>query len=136
MPTLVDTSVWSLVLRRATPNVSQSRDQRAVRLFRDLADGVVLVGAIRQEVLSGIRSPERFRQLRDALRSFPAESGVRSDYERAAEFYNTCRAAGVQGSLADFLLCSVANRLEAEILTLDRDFERFSQLLPIRLVEV
>ncbi|NEP11920.1 MAG: hypothetical protein F6K14_17270 [Symploca sp. SIO2C1] len=69
MNVLVDTSVWSLALRRNSPHDAID----IVNLLRDLiADGkVVLLGAIRQEVLSGIRHQEQFARLRDYLRAFP-----------------------------------------------------------------
>jgi predicted nucleic acid-binding protein len=135
MPMLVDTPVWSLVLRRSADSRHGTREQQTLRVFQDRVEQVILLGAIRQEVLSGIRSLGTFAAVRDALRSFPTEATARDDYERAAEFYNLCRQAGVQGSLTDFLLCAVANRVGAEILTLDRDFIRFQELLPIVVIE-
>jgi hypothetical protein len=58
MNVVVDTSVWSLSLRRNTPNDAIS----LINILRDLiSDGrVVLLGVIRQEVLSGIRYTEQF----------------------------------------------------------------------------
>jgi predicted nucleic acid-binding protein len=58
MNVVVDTSVWSLALRRNTPNDAIS----LINILRDLiSDGrVVLLGVIRQEVLSGIRYTEQF----------------------------------------------------------------------------
>ena len=54
MSVIVDTSVWSLALRRRTPPASSP----AVTLLRDLItdDRVILLGAIRQEILSEVRS--------------------------------------------------------------------------------
>jgi hypothetical protein len=53
MNVIVDTVVWSLALRRNTPN----DEIEIVNILRDLiTDGrVVLLGVIRQEVLSGVR---------------------------------------------------------------------------------
>lgn len=61
MNVIVDTSVWSLALRRNTPNDAIA----IVNVLRDLiADGrVVLLGAIRQEVLSGVRYTEQFARV-------------------------------------------------------------------------
>ena len=92
-----------------------------------------MIGAIRQEILSGIRRKPQFDRLCVTLESF-VDLELRSvDYERGAEFYNTCRAAGVQGSNTDFLICAVANRHDLPIFTTDRDFNRFAELLPIAL---
>lgn len=92
-----------------------------------------MIGPIRQELLSGIRTPEAFVRLRDHLRPFADEPLETADFERAAEHFNTCRARGVQGSNTDFLICAVAERRELPILTTDADFTRFADVLPISL---
>ena len=58
------------------------------------------------------------------------------DHERAAQFFNRCRSRGVQGANTDFLICSVAVRLDCPILTTDKDFEAFAAHLPIELADV
>jgi predicted nucleic acid-binding protein len=55
------------------------------------------------------------------------------DYEEAAAFFNRCRGKGVQGSNTDFLICAVAVRYQAPILTTDEDFTNFARVLPIQL---
>jgi predicted nucleic acid-binding protein len=104
---LVDTSVWSLALRRRAP--------RGTSVERELTEligegRVLMLGAIRQELLSSIRTIEQFKKLRDSLRSFPDEPLSQEDYEDAANCFNRCRVKGVQGSNTDFLLCAVALR--------------------------
>lgn len=133
MKVVVDTSVWSLALRRNTPMDAIS----AVNLLRDLiTDGrVAMLGAVRQEVLSGIRQTEQFTRLRDYLHAFPNLELTTQDYELAAEFYNTCRSHGIQGANTDFLLCAVAHRRGYSILTTDRDFESFQAYIPVMLLE-
>jgi hypothetical protein len=129
MKVIVDTSVWSLALRRRTP----AHD--AVHELRRLVNHgrVAMLGAIRQELLSGLRDAAHFQRLRDHLRAFADEPLDADDYERAAEHFNTCRAAGVQGSNTDFLLCAVAERRAFPILTTDADFSRYAALLPVKL---
>ena len=129
MKVLVDTSVWSLALRRRAPA------HLAVDELRHLiADGrVAMIGPIRQELLSGLREPAAFTRLRDHLRAFADEPLSGGDYERAAEHFNTCRRAGVQGSNTDFLLCALAERRPFPILTTDADFGRYAALLPVTL---
>ena len=130
MKVLVDTSVWSLALRRRTRVESP-----AVKELRSLVDEgrVAMIGPIRQELLSGIRTPESFERLRDHLRPYSDEVLDSADFERAAEHFNTCRALGVQGSNTDFLICAVAARRNLAILTTDGDFMRFATILPIAL---
>jgi predicted nucleic acid-binding protein len=129
MKVLVDTSVWSLAFRRRAPAhgvVDVLR--RTIELGQ-----AALIGPIRQELLSGIREPSALDRLRAALRAFPDIDLASADHERAAECFNACRAAGVQGSNTDFLICAVAERRRMPILTTDRDFERYATVLPIRL---
>ena len=131
MKVIVDTSVWSLALRRH----SEPRDPH-ITLFQDfIADGrVVLLGVVRQEVLSGIRHIEQFEKLRDYLRAFTDLELKVEDYERAAEFFNICRKNGIQGANTDYLICAAAHSRRYSILTKDKDFEIFSQHIPIALV--
>ncbi|MBG0749167.1 MAG: PIN domain-containing protein [Planktothrix agardhii KL2] len=132
MNVLVDSSVWSLALRRNTTNEAIV----IVNVLRDLiADGrVVLLGAIRQEVLSGVRYKEQFSRLQEYLRAFPDLELTTEDFELAAEFFNTCRTKGVQGSNTDFLLCAVAHRRGYSIFTTDKDFENFRSHIPVILL--
>ena len=130
MKVLVDTSVWSLALRRGV-----RAEAPAVEELRSLiAEGrVAMIGPIRQELLSGIRTMESFERLRDHLQPYTDERLETADFERAAEHFNTCRARGVQGSNTDFLICAVAERRNLPILTTDADFSRFAAILPITL---
>ena len=94
---------------------------------------VLMVGPVRQELLSRVREPAAFDRLRQVLRAFEDEPLGTEDYEEAARCSNRCRAAGVAGSAIDFLLCAVAIRRDAAIFTTDGDFERYRHRLPIRL---
>jgi len=130
---LADTTIWSLALRRK-PGSLNPTEASLVSAWADLVrDGrVVLLGIIRQEVLSGIADSRQFKQLRDALAAFRDEPVVTADHVRAAEGFNRCRVKGVQGSPVDFLIFAVAERLSAPIFTTDSDFEHFAPHLPIR----
>jgi predicted nucleic acid-binding protein len=91
------------------------------------------MGPVRQELLSGIRSPTQYRRLRDHLRAFPDLPLPTVDYERAAEHFTSSRGRGVQASNTDFLICAVAEHHDLPIFTTDDDFTRFAELLPVRL---
>jgi predicted nucleic acid-binding protein len=133
MKVLVDTSVWSLALRRARrPSAPESA---AVAALRSLIDEgrVAMIGPIRQELLSGLRTAAAFQQLREHLEPFDDEPLETADFERAAEHFNTCRAKGIQGSNTDFLICAAAERRSLPILATDADFIRFGRHLPIQL---
>lgn len=129
MKVLVDTSVWSVALRRR----AASSEPAVFELRELIREGrAALAGVVRQEILSGVRDPRDFGRLRDHLRAFPDEAVVTDDYERAAECLNACRVRGVQGSNTDFLLCAISERLQYPILTTDADFSRFARVLPLR----
>ena len=131
MSVLVDTSVWSLVLRRRQLPDDDAIAREFATLVRE--NRAHLIGPIRQEVLSGIQRDDQCQMLRSHLRAFedlPIEVG---DYEEAARFYNRCRAAGVQGSHTDFLICAVAHRYDTPIFTADRDFTRYANHIPVTL---
>ena len=130
MNVVVDTSVWSLALRRTAP--------RGLAVERELAElvqegRVLMLGPVRQEILSGVRQPTQLKTLRERLRAFPDIALRTEDYEEAAGCFNLCRSRGIQGSNTDFLLCAVALRLRAAILTTDKDFQAFARILRIRL---
>lgn len=127
MKVIVDTVIWSLAFRRNTVEPTY-RD-----LLTDLiSDGrVVLLGVVRQEVLSGIRHTEQFERLKQALRAFPNQVLDTEDYELAAEYFNLCRQQGIQGANTDFLICAASVRRQYAILTTDNDFTNFAKVLPI-----
>jgi predicted nucleic acid-binding protein len=129
---LVDTPVWSLAYRRSLRIVNPWTAELAALIDEERA---AMIGPVRQEVLSGLREAPQFDRLRQILRVFSDLTIEETDYENAARFYNRCRARGIQGSNTDFLLCAVASRLSMSILTTDRDFNAYANLLPIKLHE-
>jgi predicted nucleic acid-binding protein len=132
MSVIIDTVIWSLVLRRNVPAQNAPISSQLQTLIRD--DQAILLGAIRQEVLSGIRTPEQFNRLRNLLRGFPDTPLLPADYELAAEYFNTCRRQGIQGSNTDFLICAIAQRRNYQIFTTDRDFQNFQAHIPVNLL--
>lgn len=93
----------------------------------------MLLGLVRMELLSGVGNDEFLQALKLRLRAYQDLPLGIEDYETAAAFQTVCRRKGLQGSLADFLLCAAAARRDMAIFTLDRDFQRFAKLLPIDL---
>ncbi|TWJ32714.1 type II toxin-antitoxin system VapC family toxin [Geobacter argillaceus] len=130
MKVLVDTSVWSLALRRNQP-ADGPEVSELIELIREVR--VQVIGPVRQELLSGVKSQAQFQKLRNHLRAFPDLELTTGDYETAAEFFNLCRGKGIQGSNTDFLICAVAVRRKIPIFTTDGDFPLFQPHLPITL---
>ena len=130
MTVIVDTCVWSVALRHIRgPITAEARELEAlVRQGR-----AAMLGIVRQELLSGIKSRAQFEALRDTLRDFPDVDVSMEDYELAASYFNRCRARGVQGSAIDFLICAVSHRRDFAIFTMDRDFVRYSKILGVSL---
>jgi predicted nucleic acid-binding protein len=132
MRVLVDTSVWSLALRRR----KDSHNPEAEELRRLITAHVAeLIGPIRQEILSGVRDAAQFACLEEHLATFPDLPLLTEDYVTAAKFFNVCRSKGIQGSNTDFLICAVAVRHDLAIFTTDGDFPQFARCLPIMLHE-
>ncbi|MBN1608912.1 MAG: PIN domain-containing protein [Polyangiaceae bacterium] len=132
MNVLVDTSVWSLALRRAK-RVDSTVSGELAELISE--GRVVMLGAVRQEVLSGMKVKAQFDQLREHLRSFPDLELETADYEAAASAFNRCRERGVQGSNTDFLICAAAMRRKLAVYTTDGDFRPFAKILEVELHE-
>ena len=134
MMVLVDTSVWSLALRRRQADLSPAEQDLKASLQELVRDGrAQVVGPVRQELLSGIRAEESFRKVRDALRAFDEPQLRVEDYEEAARINNLCRARGIAGSAIDFLICAIVHLRGWEVFTTDRDFPRYGKVLPLRL---
>jgi predicted nucleic acid-binding protein len=130
MNVIIDTSVWSLALRRQR----SSGAAEALELAELVREGrAAMMGPVRQELLSGVQREQQCESLRGYLRAFPDIALEAEDYEEAASFFNRCRAKGIQGSNTDFLICAVAARRRFGILTTDSDFLHFAKLLPIDL---
>lgn len=131
MKTLVDTSVWSLSLRRRPSAPLQIEEQRLVALLLDaISEGrVAMIGPIRQELLSGIKERPRYAKLRRHLRAFLDEPLETADYEEAARLFNLRRSRGIQSGPIDILICAVALRRGWEVLSCDAGLDRCLKVL-------
>ncbi|NLV44956.1 MAG: PIN domain-containing protein [Candidatus Hydrogenedentes bacterium] len=132
MKVLIDTTIWSLALRRKHPTPNE---QRFIAELSELIGELraVLIGPVRQEVLSGIPDPRKFDLVRKHLATFDDLPIEQADYEESARYFNTCRKKGVQGSHIDFLICAVAIRYAVPVFTTDKDFLNYSKHLNLEL---
>jgi predicted nucleic acid-binding protein len=128
---LVDTPVWSYALR-----TRKKEYEFEIKLFESLVKDqrVLIIGPIRQEILSGYSDVKKFEELKNKLAYFENSNIQDSDYETAAEMFNRCRKKGIQGAHIDFLICAVAQRLEVPIFTTDKDFFQYGKILSIKLI--
>ena len=132
MKVIVDTSVWSLALRRSTTIANAETDELKKLIQNQL---VVMFGCIRQELLSGIRELTQYEHLRECLSAFPNQILNENCYELAAKMFNDCRAKGVQGSNTDFLICAAAQLNQLAIYSTDQDFKHYQKILGISLYQ-
>jgi len=127
---LVDTSVWSLALRRDAPR--GGREVQALATAVERGD-VCLIGVILQEVLQGFPSLERTRRLVTHLAPFPLIDLHRGDFILAAEIRNRCRAKGMAVTTVDAQIAAAAINHRCPLLTADRDFQGIARHFPLRL---
>jgi predicted nucleic acid-binding protein len=127
---LVDTSVWSLALRRYAPP-----DVPEVRALRDaLAGGeiVATTGVILQELLQGVL-PERARtQIIEVFAALEYLAPSREDHVAAAGVRNTLRSTGVQVGTIDALIAHLAIAGGHTLLTTDNDFRLASSHISLQ----
>ncbi len=130
---LVDTSIWSLALRKKEYTI---KEKAIIKYLAELIRKglVMMIGPIRQEVLSGISDFTKFQLLRNNLAAFSDFEISTDDYETAAEYFNLCRSKGIQWSHTDFLICSIAKNNNFSIFTLDKDFELYQKYIDIDLI--
>ncbi len=136
MKVLVDTSIWYIAFRKHKNGLSleeKSILNQLIELIQEVR--VVLIGPIRQEILSGIADENQFILLKEKLTAFDDLAINTADYEIAAEFFNLCRKKGIQGYHIDFLICAVAYRNKLHIFTIDKDFQQYSKHLRINLLK-
>jgi predicted nucleic acid-binding protein len=122
----VDTSVWSLALRRdVMPNVPQ-----VVALKQALQSGqqIVTTGLVLQELLQGFSGPRQAETLMERFRSLPLLSPDRADHIAAAQLRNTCRKRGVQAGTIDALLAQLCIQHGLLLLTTDHDFQHIAKV--------
>ena len=130
MKVLVDTPIWSYALCPQNEEY-QSEIDTLTSLIRD--QRAIIIGPIKQEILSGYSDLHKYRIIRDKLSYFENTPIIDTDYELAAEFSNKCRKKGIQGPHIDFLIGAVANRIDITIFTKDNDFEHYQKIIPIKL---
>jgi predicted nucleic acid-binding protein len=131
MPVLVDTSVWSLALRRNPKHLSAAQAAIVADFEELLNEGQVrIIGSVHQELLTGIREQRQFEELRKYLRGFQDIQLTEKDYENAAAAANRCIAAGIAVHNVDLLICAVAMNRNWEIYTTDKDFSQYARQHP------
>lgn len=129
MTILVDTSVWSLALRR-----DAEATEPEVQALKDALQGddvVVTTGLVLQELLQGFSGAKVHAQIVQRFTALPLLQPDRDDHVAAAVVRNTCRRAGIQIGTIDALLAQLCIRHELTLLTTDKDFLLASKHCPL-----
>ena len=132
MRVLVDTSVWSLALRKGGPALHPSVERLTALLRR--GEDVFLLGIILQEVLQGFRSERTADRLHRRLEPFELLPLERRNYVAAARLRRRCISRGVTPSTIDSLIASAAIAHRCRLLTADEDFQHISRVTTLRVL--
>ena len=130
MTFLVDTSVWSLALRRDAE--ATAPEVHALKEALLGADVVVTTGLILQELLQGIVGPKAVATIVERFAALPLIQPDRDDHIAAAALRNHCRRAGVQIGTVDALLAQICIRHDLVLLSTDKDFVHMAKHCPLR----
>ncbi len=133
MKVIVDTSVWSLALRRNIP----ARNPETEILSRMIEQGetIFLLGIILQERLQGVREPHDFKRLKEHMDSFPVFDIAREHYVKAADLKNHLGRNGVQVSTIDALIAAATIANDCYLFTNDKDFQYIAKHSKLRLLK-
>ena len=131
MSLFVDTSVWSLALRRDGP----SSAPQVAALVKAIENGepILTTGLVLQELLQGFSGPKAREQILDRFSALPLLVPDRADHIEAAALRNMCRRHGVQIGTIDALLAQLSIRHSLLMLSSDPDFHRVADHCPLRL---
>lgn len=130
MTLLVDTSVWSLALRRdAESSEPEVRHLKEALLGADI---VVTTGLVLQELLQGFSGAKASGQIVERFAALPLLQAGREDHIAAAELRNACRRAGVQLGTIDALIAQLCIRHDLTLLSTDKDFRSAAKHCPLR----
>ena len=134
MKILIDTSIWSLALRRQSGVVNP--ESVMLRTLIEQGEDIHLLGIVLQEVLQGIKNPKDFHILKDYLDAFPLIELTREDYVKAAELKNRLIKKGKQISTIDALIASASISYSCYLFTTDKDFENIAQHSSLKLFKI
>ena len=130
MTLFVDTSVWSLALRRDVevepPDVQALKDALAG------AEVVVTTGIVLQELLQGFSGAKARSQIVERFSSLALLQPDREDHIAAAGLRNLCRRAGVQIGTVEALIGQLCIRNDLVLLSTDQDFVHASKHCNLR----
>jgi predicted nucleic acid-binding protein len=127
----VDTSVWSLALRRNSP--SAVAEVQALTRAIEAGETIVTTGLVLQEILQGFSGPKASAEILDRFSAVPLLVPDRDDHIKAADLRNRCRRAGIQIGTIDALFAELCIRHDLTMLSTDNDFKHVAGQCPLKL---
>jgi predicted nucleic acid-binding protein len=127
----VDTSVWSLAMRRDSPD--HGVEVSALLQALERGDAIVTTGLVLQELLQGFSGPKARELILERFSALPLLVPDRDDHVAAAEVRNSCRRSGLQIGTIDALIARLCIRHALTLLTTDQDFVAAAELVPLKL---
>ena len=131
MRVLVDTSAWSLALRKKGPAGHPVVEK--LRVLIETNQPIVITGLILQEILQAFRDEKTAKRIEKELQSVPLLQLSRKDYVGAAGLKRKCAARGISVTTADCQIAQAAIANQCTLLTNDRDFVRISDVCGLKL---
>lgn len=133
MNILVDTSIWSLLLRRR----KESPHPAALFLKKQIEAKAPLhlTGIIYQEILQGIRSDTLAQSVKSYLKEVPCLEISLDLHEEAAHLFSHYRQKGIQAGTVDCLIAAVSIHFGLPLLTTNSDFSHMAKCSDLRLVD-
>ena len=131
MKLLVDTSVWSLAMRRDMP-VSAPEVQVLIDAI-NIGVELYSTGIILQELLQGFSKPKAHNLIVERFASIPMLVPETSDYIKAAELRNRCRQKGIQAGTIDSLIAQLSLRFDLSLLITDKDFSHMAKVVKLKI---
>lgn len=133
MITIVDTSVWSIALRRAPGPTDIPPATLALRKFVTEGRPIGLPGIVLQELLSGVRSDAEFDRLREVLSPFGVIYAQEEHHLEAARVFNRCRSKGIATTAPDALIVATVVVERGKLLTCDQDYVHMAKAIDLRI---
>lgn len=131
MSLFVDTSVWSLALRRNAPE--EIREVGALMTALAAGQSILTTGLVLQELLQGFAGAKAREAILERFSAVPLLAPDREDHIEAAALRNACRRAGVQVGTIDALIARLCIRHGLTLLSTERDFERIGRHTALKL---
>lgn len=133
MSVLVDTSVWSLELRRDGPKTNV-QVKKLTKLIEDDTE-IYVTGIILQELSQGFVGAKAQEAIVSRFTALPMLVPETSDYIAAAALRYQCRRKGVQVGTIDALIAQLVIRYKLSLLTTDKDFTHIQKVVKLKITK-